>query len=166
MEFVINQAGEVDLPKVLEYIAKQFGKDLKQAVDARDELAKRQGALSAVDAALTLRTDADAYYATTKASCDKMVADTKETADLIKSKKKELDEREKALDAKEKVHLATVADHGKSIKARDESLTADRSVLNEKAAALEVAARNLAAAEANLNARVKAFQDKVAQITA
>jgi DNA repair exonuclease SbcCD ATPase subunit len=95
-----------------------------------------------------------------------MVADTKETADLIKSKKKELDEREKALDAKEKVHLATVADHGKSIKARDESLTADRSVLNEKAAALEIATRNLAAAEAHLNARVKAFQDKVAQITA
>lgn len=46
------------------------------------------------------------------------------------------------------------------------AITTDRSVLNEKAAALEIATRNLAAAEAHLNARVKAFQDKVAQITA
>lgn len=166
MEFVHNATGDVDLPKVLEYIAKQFSKDLKQAIDARDELAKRQGALVAVDAALALRADADAYYATTKASCDKMVADTKETADLIKSKKKELDEREKALDVKEKAHAVAVENGSKVLTARDAQLTTDRSVLNEKAAALEIATRNLAAAEAHLNARVKAFQDKVAQITA
>lgn len=166
MEFIHNTTGAVDIPKVLEYIAKQFGKDLKQAVDARDELAKRQGAMSAVEDAIKIRAEADAYYATTKASCDKMAAEAKETADVAKSKKKELDEREKALTVSEKTHVAAVADHGKSSKSRDESLTADRSVLNEKAAALEIAARNLAAAEASLNARIKAFQDKVAQITA
>lgn len=166
MEFVINQAGEVDLPKVLEYTAKQFGKDLKQAIDVRDEIAKRQGAMSAVEDAIKIRADADAYYTTTKVSCDKLAAEAKETVDAAKSKKKELDDREKVLAVSEQTHVAAVAAHGKSSKARDESLTADRSVLNEKAAALEVAARNLAAAEANLNARVKAFQDKVAQITA
>jgi len=166
MEFVINQAGEVDLPKVLEYIAKQFGKDLKQAIDVRDEIAKRQGAMSAVEDAIKIRADADAYYTTTKVSCDKLAADTKETADVTKSKKRELDEREKALAAREKTHNIETENASKTLAARDVVLTADRAVLNDKAAALEVAVRHLAAAEAALNARIKAFQDKVAQITA
>ena len=162
----MNVSNDSAATNYVDYFTKQLPIDLATLASLRDEIAKRQGAMTAVEDAIKVRADADAYYTTTKASCDKMAAEAKETTDAIKSKKKELDEREKTLGIKEKAHSIGTENASKILAVRDTQLTADRSVLNEKAAALEIATRNLAAAEANLNARIKAFQDKVAQITA
>ena len=48
---VYGDSGSIDSDKFLAYIAKQFPLDLAQLVKTKDELAKRQGALSAVDKA-------------------------------------------------------------------------------------------------------------------
>jgi beta-N-acetylglucosaminidase len=160
---ISNDSAPVDY---VEYIVKQLPADLVKLTKLRDEIAKRQGALTAVDAAIKLKDDADEYSATIKAASDKLAAEAKEIADVVKAKKKELDSREKNVEVKEKAHFAAVEAHAKSSRTLDESLVADRAVLNNKAAALEAAAKNLAIAEAAHATRVRAFQDKVAQITA
>ena len=162
----MNVSNDTPVIDHIDYITKQLPKDLANMLKVRDELAKRQGAMTAVEDAVRVKAEADAYYETTKASCDKLAAEAKETADKVKSKKKELDEREKSVDAKEKAHAIASETHAKSSKSRDESLAAERAVLNEKADKIEKASKMLAEAEIALNNRIKAFQDKVMALTA
>lgn len=162
----MNVSNDTPAMNYVDYFTKQLPIDLANLAQIRDEIAKRQGAMTAVEEAVKTKAEADAYYLTTKESCDKLAAETKELNDKAKSKKKDLDDREKSVDAKEKAHAVAVEAHAKSSKVRDESLAAERAVLNEKADKVEKASRMLAEAEVSLNTRVKAFQDKVAQITA
>lgn len=162
----MNVSNDSAATNYVDYFTKQLPVDLANMAALRDEIAKRQGAMTAVEEAIKTKAEADAYYLTTKESCDKMAAEAKEINDKAKSKKKELDDREKSVDAKEKAHAVAAEAHAKSSKSRDDLLAAERAVLNEKADKIEKASKMLAEAEASLNARVKAFQDKVAQITA
>ena len=69
---VFEPTGGMDSTKFIEYIINQFPGDLKSMIEARDEMAKRQGAMSAVEAA-------NADRATAKAELD---AAQKEAKDL------------------------------------------------------------------------------------
>ena len=64
---ISNGSGGIDSSKLVDYFSKQFLKDLGEMAVLRDELAKRQGALSAVEDANKLRADAEAYAAGHKA---------------------------------------------------------------------------------------------------
>jgi chromosome segregation ATPase len=161
---ITNDAGSLDSGKFLDYIKKNLSSDVAQLVATKDELAKRQGALSAVEDAIKTKADADKYAADKKAAADELLnkaAGKNAEADIklvgVDAKSKELAETEasatKALDIREKQlsALATqLATKEASLAKLDETLT------NGKA--------QLAADRTALDARVKAFQDKVAAL--
>ena len=161
---ISNGNGGIDSGKLVDYFTKQFLKDLGEMAVLKAELEARQGALSAVEDANKLRADADAYAAAKKAEADdnllaaklknaesdirkinldKTLASFEVTAKTVNA---ELDEREKALSGKLKSLVESEAAAAKA---------------NEKAASLIA---TLEADRATLDARVKAFQDKVASI--
>ena len=70
---ITNDASSLDAGKFLDYIKKNLSSDVAQLVAAKDELAKRQGALSAVEDAIKTKADADKYAATKKASADELL---------------------------------------------------------------------------------------------
>ena len=161
---ISNGNGGIDSGKLVDYFTKQFLKDLGEMAVLKAELEARQGALSAVEDAKKLRADADAYAAAKKAEADdnllaaklknaesdirkinldKTLASFEVTAKTVNA---ELDEREKTLSGKLKSLVESEAAAAKA---------------NEKAASLIA---TLETDRATLDARVKAFQDKVASI--
>jgi chromosome segregation ATPase len=134
---ITNDAGSLDSGKFLDYIKKNLSSDVAQLVAAKDELAKRQGALSAVEDAIKTKADADKYAADKKAAADELLnkaAGKNAEADIklagVDIKSKELAETEatatKALDIREKQlsALATqLATKEASLAKLDETLT-------------------------------------------
>jgi len=74
---VHDSSGGIDQNKFLEYIINQFPGDLKLMIEVRDELAQRQGALSAAQLALNDREAAAKELAEAKVAAAEMVADAK-----------------------------------------------------------------------------------------
>jgi len=87
----------VSYDKAIDYFTKQFPLDLAQMMAARDELAQRQGAISAVQDANRLRAEADVYAASSKATSDDVLATAKADADEAKAKKAESNDLLKSL---------------------------------------------------------------------
>jgi exonuclease VII small subunit len=164
---ISNNNGGINSGKLVDYFTKQFLKDLGEMAELRAELEARQGALSAVDDANKLRTDAEAYTAAKKAEADdnllaaklknaeadirninldKALAAFEVTAKTAKIANEELDAREKSLSGRLKSLVESEAAVAKA---------------NEKADALLA---TLEADRATLDARIKAFQAKVAAI--
>lgn len=162
----MNVSNDAPAVNAIDYFTKQLPIDLANMVQLRDELEKRQGAINAVESALSTKAQADSYYETTKESCDRLAAEAKDNAEKAKAKKKDCDEREKVISAREKVNALNEENTMKRLNAREQALVEDRKELNDKASALAVAALNLKAAEDTHAAKVKAFQDKVLALTA
>lgn len=162
---VHGDTGTVDSAKFLGYIVNQFPGDLKSMVEARDELAKRQGAMSAVEAAVADRAAASAALEAAKAEAKDLLADAKDKNAAATAKGKDLDVREKAFNAgcasMETVLQSksdAVAERERLASANETSLAAFQTRLEERAAQLD-------ADRAVLDSRVKAFQDKVAALS-
>ena len=162
---VHGDTGTVDSAKFLEYIVNQFPGDLKSMVEARDELAKRQGAISAVEAAVADRAAASAALEAAKAEAKDLLADAKDKNAAATAKSKDLDTREKAFNAgcaSMEVVLQSkadaVAERERLASANETSLAAFQTRLEERSAQLD-------ADRAVLDSRVKAFQDKVAALS-
>ena len=60
---VFGDGGSIDSGKFLEYVATQLASDVATLVKTRDELAKRQGALTAVDEANKMKAKAQTALA-------------------------------------------------------------------------------------------------------
>ena len=161
---ISNGAGSIDSSKFLEYIAKQFPTDLAQMVTLRDELQKRQGSMAAVNAAATKAAEADAYAQSKKADADTFLATAKTTDAASKAKSDALDAREKALDASEQQFVANSAAKEKELATKETSLATRENALAKAQAELKAAQDTLATDRVNLDARIKALQDKVASI--
>ena len=162
---VHGDTGTVDSAKFLEYIVNQFPGDLKSMVEARDELAKRQGAMSAVEAAVADRAAASAALESAKAEAKDLLADAKEKNAAATAKGKELDAQEKAFAARcadMEVALQAKADAVAERERRVSSNEVSQAALKDK---LEERAAQLDADRAVLDSRVKAFQDKVAALS-
>ena len=159
-----NGSGGIDSSKLMDYFTKDFLKDLGKMAVLRDELAKRQGAMSAVEDAAALRAEAELYASSKKAETDGALQEANETNVASKELKKTLDAREKALDTRQGEIDAAELAFEKS------SATAKLGIANKEAALLKaqnelkIAQDTLASDQAALDARVKAFQDKVASI--
>ena len=163
---VFDSSGAIDLAKLVDYIAKDFPGEFKQIIAARDELAKRQGAIGAVEAAVADRKLAEDELAAAYNKAQQIVID----AD---AKRREVDEQ--AADLKTKIAKfnadvkafndaatatdAALAQREVTLRAGEEALAKDTNDYNAAAAALE-------ADKAALAARIKAFQDKVAALNA
>lgn len=164
--YVFDQTGVVDSAKLIEYITTEFPGEFKRLIEARDELAKRQGALSAVEKANKDREKAASTLAAAEAKASALLADAQTEALLAQTKLDVLIVREKTLADKE-------AEFGVQIRAKETELAEKAAVLAARETALyETSIRNdqraamLDVSEAALANRIKAFQDKVAALSA
>jgi hypothetical protein len=161
---ISNGSGGIDSSKLMDYFTKDFLKDLGKMAVLRDELAKRQGAMSAVENATKLRADAEAYAASKKSEIDGALADAKETNAKSKTQKADLDTREIALTTKAKELDVASANFEKSAAAKEQAIANKEAALLKAQNELKIAQDKLASDQATLDARVKAFQAKVASI--
>jgi len=163
MNVIGDNAAQVNY---VDYFTKQLPKDLAAMAELRDELAKRQGALTAVDEANKLKADAVEALAKAKAEAKALVdeaneANQKAKADAALAKAQLASEaaqvaaQSKDLSAREKV----LSQREKAVTAREEDVT-------KREAVVESAAAKYRAEQDALNERVKAFQQKVAALTA
>ena len=150
----------------VDYFTKQFPKDLAQMAQLRDELEKRQGAMTAVADANKLKDDAKAYSEGIKAAADSLLEDTKaknaeaiSAVAAVKAQQKDLDARAAAFEKDSAAREKTLASRETAVENRAASLNDLDVKLQAKQAALQ-------AAQEALDARVKAFQDKVAALQA
>lgn len=160
---ISNDAPPVDH---IAYITKQLPKDLVKLIEVRDELAKRQGAMAAVEAAIMQKAEADVYYANTKVAVDKLLVDTTEVNKLARDKKRKLDELDMALAKRESEIDSKHAKKAAELDAREKALAARTTKQDNQAVDLTAREEQLMCMRAEHEARVKAFQEKVAQITA
>lgn len=165
MEFH-NTGGDVDFAKFTDYVLKQFGKDMKQTLEARDELAKRQGAMTAVNDAIKAKADADVYADGIRATADAMQATSAEFLATAKAKDTASNKRQKDLDKQAADFAARVSVFDEASAARERKIRADQETLDAHAADISAQQTTLRAEQSLLNARVKAFQDKVMALTA
>lgn len=163
---VFDTGGNMDSAKLIEYIVNQFPGDLRSMVEARDELAKRQGALNAVEEATKDRAAAKAALESAKEEAKTLAESTKAKNAAASAKLKELDVREAVLDKRSadmeadiNARMDVMAQREKRNATIEASLNALQSSLDERAIKLE-------ADRVALEARVKAFQDKVAALSA
>jgi Fic family protein len=162
---VYGDSGSIDSDKFLEYIAKQFPLDLAQLVKTKDELAKRQGALSAVDKANKDREKAAAELDAANAKASSILADAQAEALAVQAKKAEIEAQAAVLEQAQKAFAAEAADKTVSLMNREQQAA------NREAAAAALQADYTAklqvveADRAALNVRIKAFQDKVAALS-
>jgi DNA repair exonuclease SbcCD ATPase subunit len=163
--YVFDQSGVVDSAKLIEYITKEFPGEFKRLIEARDELAKRQGALSAVKDAAADREAAAGELAAAKAQAKELLDDAKAANAESAAKAKDLTAREKALAAKEADFAAEVRAKESDFEAAQQALYLRETALNQTAAVQVEQAARMDAAELALNARIKAFQDKVAALS-
>ena len=161
---ISNGNGSIDSGKLVDYFTKQFLKDLGEMAVLKAELEARQGALSAVEDANKLRADADAYAAAKKAEADDNLL-------AAKLKNAESDIRKINLDKTVASFEVTAKTVNEDLDAREKSLSGKLKSLTESEAAVvkanekaEALLATLEADRATLDARVKAFQDKVASI--
>ena len=162
---ISNGSGSIDSSKLIDYFANDFLKDLGKMVVLRDELEKRQGSMKAVDAANKKLAEADSYATSKKADADALLAEAKAKNDESKVKQAALVTREKDLEASEKQAAADSAASAKASAEKEASLVKREETLAKAQAELKAAQDTLATDRVNLDARIKALQDKVASIT-
>ena len=90
-----NVSNDTAAVNYVDYFTKQLPKDLAAMAVLRDELAQRQGAMSAVEDANKLKEQAAAALETAKTEAAAMLADAQTALDAAKAAKKALDAREK-----------------------------------------------------------------------
>lgn len=162
----MNISNDTPAVNFVDYFTKQFLTDLGNMANLRDELAKRQGALSAVEAALADREAAAAELAAAKAEAADIVELAKDKLAKAKAKDEAAASRETAVADAEKA----TADKARAVEADlSGRLVACAKVEAQQAAVaatLDARATQLDADEAALATRVKDFQSKVAALSA
>ena len=157
--------GDIDSAKFLEYIAKQFPTDLANMVKTHNELALRQGSINTVkDAAADRQKAADELQAA-RTEADILRAAAKVINDAATKKKKELDERETTFNAKqETLNVLNIA-RTEVLDKRQKELETKAEALAEERAKLTALNETLTGERQEFDARVKAFQDRVASLS-
>jgi chromosome segregation ATPase len=158
-----NDSASVDY---LKYFTDQLPHDLARMAALRDELALRQGSIDAVKQTAQLKAQAEQALADAKATAATLTNEAKEAVAKAKEQKRALDEREKALNAR-------ASELDTSLSQRETDINRRAAALDDRDAELAGWQKRLADAERKLNedratldARVKAFQAKVAALTA
>jgi chromosome segregation ATPase len=162
---VFNDSPQIDY---VDYFTNQLPKNLAAMAQLRDELARRQGAMTAVDDANKLRTEAAAILADAKAQYADLTAKAKTEYDSamtkIKAAQSKLDNTLKELNAREKAFDDSYTVRVADITRRETNTAILEKELADKQTRLNVLDAKLAADRAALDARIKAFQDKVASL--
>lgn len=158
---ITNDSAQTDY---ITYFTKQLPQDLAAMAALRDELALRQGALSAVADAAKMREEAARTLASTKDECATLKTDTQAKNAEATAKKKLQDAREADLDAREVAAAKAAEDTQASLTSQALMLGKLEAALIAREGKLEEGLAVLAAGKADLDARVKLFQAKAAAL--
>ena len=162
---VFNDSPQIDY---VDYFTNQLPKDLAAMAQLRDELARRQGALTAVDDANKLRTEAAAILADAQTQYADLTAKARTEYDSsmakIKAAQSKLDSTLKELNAREKAFDDSYAARVADVTRRETNSAILEKELADMQTRLDLQAAKLTADRAALDARIKAFQDKVASL--
>ena len=151
-------ATPIDLAKLAEDLPKQ----LAQMIALRNELALRQGAVSAVEASLKASKEAQEHAKVTKADADSLKNDAKAKHDVAVKKGKDLDAREKAFsDAQSEAKAAHEAAE-KAFVARERAVSAREQNADRREAELTAKCEAYEAEKAAFDQRVQSVQAKIA----
>jgi len=155
------------------YFTKQFPKDLAAMASLRDELEARQGALTAVNDANQLRKDAEEVKAkaiaeaeSSTAAAKQYLADAKAKNDDVNARIADLTTNETALARAKADYEANRAVDEKSLAERIKAVSVRETQANAREDALAKTAAELKTQQDSLDARIKAFQAKVAALSA
>jgi hypothetical protein len=163
---ISSEHGGISSDKLIDYFTKQFLVDLKKMVETKDELAKRQGAIAAVEQTLALKAEAEKALADAIAQATSMTEEAKARNATSKVTEVNVKAREAAVTANEKLSAKKIADIEADLAARLKacaSLEAAQAKLTDD---LSARSAKLDSDSAALEARVKAFQEKVANLSA
>lgn len=149
----------------LHYFTTQLPQDLARLASLRDELEKRQGALSAVEDSARMRAEAVQILSAAKEEADALKADTKAKNADVTSKKKLLDAREEALIARESSFDVEYAAKIQNIESRYAAVAQSEANALSRDNALTEKEAALKAEQIALDVKVKALQDKVAALS-
>lgn len=158
---ITNDGAQTDY---ITYFTKQLPQDLANMAALRDELALRQGALSAVEDSAKLRAEAAALLASTKDECATLKTDTQAKNAEANAKKTRQDIRETDLNAREAAATKSAEDTQASLTSQALMLGKLEAALIAREGKLEEGLVALAAGKADLDARVKLFQAKAAAL--
>lgn len=153
--------GTVDLLKLVE----ELPKNLVQMAALRDELAMRQGAVSAVEASLKASEEAQAYAKKTKADADALRHEAKAKHDAAVVKERELEAKKKAFDDEQAAAAKANELTAKVLTAREKAVTAREESWVKSDMELQAKFNAYNAEKAMFDERVKAFQAKVLALT-
>ena len=162
MPTTFNDAAPVDYVK---YFTDQLPQDLAKLAALRDELALRQGNIDAVKKTAELKEQAKKELDEAKAEAAQLKAEAKADAAEASAKKKAQDAREKELTARIADFDKQVAAQATAAAQKDKVLVTREEALTKQAAHLQALQQQLDRDRADLDARVKAFQAKVAALT-
>lgn len=162
---VFGDNGSIDSGKLVEYIAGQFPKDLAQMVKLRDEIAKRQGAMTAVEAANADRDAAAAELRKAREEAAGILAEAHADAASAKEKKRKQDGRETELVHREGQWESERRGAEQALALRESVVATNESRLTALEASLSEREAKLREDRDALDARIKAFQDKVAALS-
>ena len=160
---VTNDKPDMDY---VDYFTKQLPQDLAQMAALRDELAKRQGALSAVEQANADREKAAGELADAQLESARILSIAKESQAKATAKEKHAVQREKEFELKFAAVKADIEAKQAEQDRKEKELNAKYEDVTLKALAISNREAQLAVEQAAFAVRVKAFQDKVASITA
>lgn len=158
---ITNDGAQTDY---ITYFTKQLPQDLANMAALRDELALRQGALSAVEDSAKLREEAARTLASTKDECATLKTDTQAKNAEANAKKTRQDIRETDLNAREAAATKSAEDTQASLTSQALMLGKLEAALIAREGKLEEGLVALAAGKADLDARVKLFQAKAAAL--
>ena len=165
---ISNGSGGIDSNKFIDYFTKQLPLDLAQMATLRDELERRQGAMTAVDDANKAKLEADAILASAKAESEDLIAQTNSQKQIADKLLADLNEQQKALDLKQisfdnqvDFQNAELVKRTKAANKKDESLTEREIAVKQKELDNSAKEAELAQYQVELDSRIKAFQDKV-----
>lgn len=161
MEISNDGSSNVDYVK---YFTKQLPLDLARLASMRDELEKRQGALTAVEDSLADRAKARKELEDAKTEAADIVASAKADAAAAAKKKSDIEIRDKEQTTRETNFTAYVIDKEAELAAKERRLNSIQSDLDARKDTLDSLSSKLNAERAALDARIKAFQDKVAAL--
>ena len=162
----MNISNDTPALNYVEYFTKQLPVDLATMAALRDELAIRQGALSAAQDAVADRAKAAAELATAKTQAAEMVAAAKDKNDKAKVKTDELAARETELADQVKAFETFSAERDAALTIRENTFDTRERRQSENQTRLDALEAKLAEDQASLDARVKDFQAKVAALKA
>ena len=160
-----SDGGKINPAKFLEYIAKQFPTDLANMITTRDELALRQGSINAAKDAVADRQKAADELVAARTEADTLRVEAKAVNAAAVKLKKDLDERETALNAKQETLNVLNITRTEVLNKREQELEAKASALAEERAKLTALGETFTVERQEFDARVKAFQDRVASLS-